>query len=215
MPSKPIPNRKGRETRRKILDAVGQLIQSDGLDGLTMTGVAATSGVSVRNVHHHFPRRSDLLLTYLSQEDFWLSILPDVEKLKALHKENYYREFSAIVFKRLVTQLYNNRAFRDIILMELRGDGKWLIEIFRQRDAFGEKLLTTTDEYFKHTDVDFRMIVSWLIYGMEKVIARAFELHQWSCGVDFLHEHILQRTFQCIESLMRLLYREGGRADGD
>jgi AcrR family transcriptional regulator len=48
-------------TRERILSAVADALETDRADELTMPGVAAASGVSLRTVYRYYPTRDELL----------------------------------------------------------------------------------------------------------------------------------------------------------
>jgi AcrR family transcriptional regulator len=48
-------------TRERILSAVAELLEQGEADDLTMPGVAAASGVSLRTVYRYYPTREELL----------------------------------------------------------------------------------------------------------------------------------------------------------
>lgn len=49
------------ETRRRILDALVEVIREDGIHGFSMENVAAKAGVTHRTVYRHFASREELL----------------------------------------------------------------------------------------------------------------------------------------------------------
>lgn len=54
-------------TRRKVVDAVLELVADGSLDELSVPAVARRSGVSVATIYRHFPNRDDLLAAAAAQ----------------------------------------------------------------------------------------------------------------------------------------------------
>lgn len=68
-------NARSRRTRAALLDAARELIEHDGVERLTMAGVADVAGVSRRAVYLHFASRAELLTALYSH-------LGEVEQLR-------------------------------------------------------------------------------------------------------------------------------------
>jgi AcrR family transcriptional regulator len=54
-------NARGRRTRAALLQAISEIVESQGFDGLTMNAVADKAGVSRRAIYLHFRSRADLI----------------------------------------------------------------------------------------------------------------------------------------------------------
>lgn len=55
------------DTRRRILDAVGQLLKQEGLSGITLERVAREAGVGEATIYRHFGDRRGLLKTFAAE----------------------------------------------------------------------------------------------------------------------------------------------------
>lgn len=206
---RPKPNKKGVLRREAILDVAFRHLQTVGFAEFTVTTVAHDAGVAVRTVYHHFPTRTDLILASLRRHDFWMSLVPNLDRLKELHAGNCYREFSSIVFKRMAYQLYTSPAFREMILLELRGQDPWLVEIIEARDRLGEEFFAITDVHFRDSDTDLRLLSALLLFGLETAIVRSHAFHPSACGVNFLLPETRTRIDRCIDLLMEWAYSQG------
>ena len=58
--------RRQERTRRDVLDATGELIARDGLDGLTMRKLAERAGVAVATLYNQFGDRDGVLVAFVS-----------------------------------------------------------------------------------------------------------------------------------------------------
>ncbi|MDP3891830.1 TetR/AcrR family transcriptional regulator, partial [Nocardioides sp.] len=54
-------NARGRRTRSALLAAARQILESDGFDALTMSGLASLAGVTRRAAYLHFESRADVV----------------------------------------------------------------------------------------------------------------------------------------------------------
>ena len=65
---------KDRErTEKKILDAVGSIIASDGFEGIGINAVAQQAGVSKMLIYRYFEGLNELISSYLLQKDYWVN----------------------------------------------------------------------------------------------------------------------------------------------
>ncbi len=214
----PKTNKKGLARQETILDAAFQHLKAVGFAAFTVRAVARDAGISTRAVYHHFATRTDLILASLERHDFWLSLVPSLDRLKELHAGDGYREFSSILFKRMAYRLYTDPAFRELILLELRGRDPWLVELIEARDRLGEEFFAVTDVLFRDADIDLRLISALLLFGLETAIVRAHAFHPSACGIDFLAPETRGRIDRCIDRLMQWAYGQlppGTEREGD
>ena len=100
---------KDRElTERKILDAVGSIIASDGFESVGINVVAQRAGVSKMLIYRYFGGLNGLLSKYLLQKDFWVNTNMNIEKssdisgsLKQLFREQIRQLRNDIILQRL------------------------------------------------------------------------------------------------------------------
>jgi len=64
-------------TKRKLLDAVGNIIRTEGFTGLGVNKVAKSAKVSKILIYRYFGSFSDLLRVYILEKDFWKNYLSD------------------------------------------------------------------------------------------------------------------------------------------
>ena len=98
-----MPGRKEPEEvrREQILHAAYEVASLEGIDGVTIRGVAALAGLSHGLVHFHFKRKSDLILSLLDSLLATTAVLhlPDrvarqtraLDRLHALLRQEMYR----------------------------------------------------------------------------------------------------------------------------
>lgn len=66
---RPIRN---RERTMKLLEAVGEIIRTEGHAKLGVNHVARTAGVSKKLIYRHFGSLNDLIELYIRRKDFWV-----------------------------------------------------------------------------------------------------------------------------------------------
>ena len=82
---------KDRETTEKrLLTAVGEIIEESGLESLGVNAVAQRAGVSKMLIYRYFGSLEDLIAQYIMQRDYWVNIpteIPGKNELNAFVKD--------------------------------------------------------------------------------------------------------------------------------
>ena len=84
---------KDRETTEKrLLTAVGEIIEESGLESLGVNAVAQRAGVSKMLIYRYFGSLEDLIAQYIMQRDYWVNIpteIPGKNELNAFVKDMF------------------------------------------------------------------------------------------------------------------------------
>lgn len=94
-------------TKKKLLDAVGNIIRTEGFSGLGVNKVAKSAKVSKILIYRYFGNFSELLCAYILESDFWknyltnstqekdeelqLSVREEVSKILAEQSNTFYK----------------------------------------------------------------------------------------------------------------------------
>lgn len=100
---------KDRErTEKKILDAVGSIIASEGFEGIGINAVAQKAEVSKMLIYRYFGGLNELISSYLLQKDYWVNTNIDFSEssdigksLKRLFREQIRQMRGDITLRRL------------------------------------------------------------------------------------------------------------------
>lgn len=98
---------KDREhTEKRILEAVGSIIENDGFEKIGVNAIAQRAGVSKMLIYRYFGGIDELIAQYLLQKDYWANTDMDIIKpsdiggsLKRLFKEQIIRLRNDITLK--------------------------------------------------------------------------------------------------------------------
>jgi AcrR family transcriptional regulator len=113
-------------TEKKILDAVGRIVETDGFEAVRINALAAVSGVSKILIYRYFGTIEQLLARYIEQNDFWLNF----DMMQLPHGD--VKEFSKQIFRAYIQMLRNSPALRKLYRWELSSKHP-SIESLRQR----------------------------------------------------------------------------------
>ena len=100
---------KDREhTEKRILEAVGSIIENDGFEKIGVNAIAQRAGVSKMLIYRYFRGIDELIAQYLLQKDYWANTDMNIIKpsdiggsLKRLFREQVIRLRNDITLKRL------------------------------------------------------------------------------------------------------------------
>jgi len=130
-------------TEKKILDAVGRIVERLGFEAVGVNAVAAESGVSKVLIYRYFGSIDDLLSKYLESNDFWLNYdfnnLP-IETLQPLDKDQL-KQFSQQLFRTFITKLRNSPALRKLYRWELSSSHPALQSLRQRREETAQKII--------------------------------------------------------------------------
>ncbi len=100
---------KDRElTEKRILEAVGKIIENEGFEGIGVNAIAQRAGISKMLIYRYFGGINELITQYLIQKDYWSNTDVDIinpsdiaGSLKRLFREQIIQLRSDITLKRL------------------------------------------------------------------------------------------------------------------
>lgn len=101
----------GELTRKKIIDAAGELIGEKGLDNVSTRDVAKRSGENIGSIHYHFGGKDGLLKAVLREAKSGCMNKEYVARINALTESSTPHEFAATI--RLIVQTEITDLFRS------------------------------------------------------------------------------------------------------
>ena len=127
---------KDRETTEKrLLTAVGEIIEESGLESLGVNAVAQRAGVSKMLIYRYFGSLEDLIAQYIIQRDYWVNIpteIPGKNELNAFVKD---------MFREQIRQLREDKMLIRLYRWELSVNNPIVEQIRRKREENGIKLI--------------------------------------------------------------------------
>lgn len=127
-------------TEKRILDAVGRIVEREGFEAVGINAVAAESGVSKILIYRYFGTIEQLLAKYMEQNDFWLNFnlaqLPQGE----------VKEFSKQIFRAYIQMLRNSPALRKLYRWELSSKHPSIEQLRQRREETALKIIGSVCE---------------------------------------------------------------------
>ena len=153
-------------TKRKLIDAVGEIFRTEGHTGLGINKVARIAGVNKKLIYRYFKNDfNNLLEEYILETDYWMTFSDKVQELiDARHSE--IQKLITDILQNQFRYFYLDAQMQRLILWEVSTDSPLMRSIHNARESSGQKLLALTDEHFKNTGVNFRAIAGLLVGGI-------------------------------------------------
>lgn len=190
-----VNNEKDRDfTTKRLLDAVGEIIIKDGFDKVGVNAIASKAGVSKVLIYRYFGSVDNMIVEYLSQDDFWVNFSVDFPKNENL------KEFIKKMFRDQIYQLRNSKLAQELYRWELTSHNSVIEKLRLKREAKGVTLITIVSQLSNHPHEEVASIatllsaaISYLILlsnncptynGIDLQNDKGWE--QIACGIDLL-----------------------------
>lgn len=161
----PIKRNKS-DTKRRLIQAVGAVMNNQGFKSLTISKIAREAQVDRKLIHRYFGGLNGLIEAYIMENDYWMIFS---ERLKEAIREYNESSPQPLITSILVDQFnsFNKDVdMQNLILWELTSKSALMRSIHNTREMLGQQLLELTDPHFQESVVDFRAIGALLVGGI-------------------------------------------------
>lgn len=203
--------RNKERTKAKLVEAVGEIIRTDGYTKLGVNHIATTAGVSKKLIYRYFETPEKLIETYVRNKDYWMAFDHLAKELAEKHQDDKGREFIPTVLKNLYEHMYEVPETQKIILWEISEPSKLMREICSNREKFGSEIFAMTDAFFENTSVDIRGICALLLGGIYYQILHSNATGGTFCDIGTNLEVRKERLFKSLENIIKWAYAEADK----
>lgn len=173
-----INNEKDREsTEKKLLEAVGEIIIKYGFDKVGVNAIASKAGVSKVLIYRYFGSIDNIIVEYLSQNDFWLSFSVDFPKDENL------KGFIKKMFRDQIIQLRSSKLEQELYRWELTNHNGVIEKLRLKREAKGITLITIISQLAKHPQEEVAAIATLLSAAISYLVLLSDNCSMYN-GID-------------------------------
>jgi AcrR family transcriptional regulator len=154
------------ETKRKLVEAVGEILKAEGYSKLGVNNIARQAGVNKKLIYRYFGTVEYLIEAYVVENDYWMTFS---ENLKSLVLNNTYPDTQSLITAILQNQFlyfFSEVEMQRLILWEISTESSLMKSIHSAREAMGQQFLQMTDQHFDGSKVNFRAIAALLVGGI-------------------------------------------------
>jgi len=159
---------KNREaTKRKLLDAVGYIIKTNGFGALGVNKVAKSAGVSKILIYRYFGTFNKLIIAYVRGKDFWVNY-------SSGHQDDDDCELSVLehitqLLKDEFNHFYNHCEIEAALLKEITKDNTLPKDISNNSVLHSRELLPAKGENLSDHATYFNIISTLLVAGTHQL----------------------------------------------
>jgi AcrR family transcriptional regulator len=207
IPKTKVPRIKNKEaTMRRLIDAVGELIRTNGYTGLGVNKIAKQAGVHKKLMYRYFGTPEKLIETYVIEKDYWM-VFSDKLSDQATEKRVNLQETITGILENQFNFFFSEEEMQQLILWELSGKSPLMTSISKAREGLGEKFLKLTDKHFENTPVNFRVVSALLSAGIYYMVLH-HHVDEY-CGIDIKKEEDRREVKRTIRQILSWAFKEG------
>ncbi|MBN2279135.1 MAG: TetR/AcrR family transcriptional regulator [Candidatus Marinimicrobia bacterium] len=191
------------ETKQKIINAVGKIIEKDGFDKIGINAIAKKAGVDKVLIYRYFGGLDNLLNEYVMQEDLVKRLIEEFKAVDIVGKESFIKSTTDFYIKEL-RDLRANKKYQEILLWELLEKNSITIKIAEIREQLSTELFEKLNCAIKNTNIDIPSLNNILIGGIIYQVLRSRHVDQFA-GLKYNHESGWQRLEDTIHLLIKTI----------
>jgi AcrR family transcriptional regulator len=148
------------ETKGKILEALGRVIENKGVQAAGVNSVASEAGVDKVLIYRYFGGIDGLLSEYISGIDFFANVTRKFGSLSSIRTKEELIAAVKRLFAEQMKEMTGNTVLREILIWELSADNEISRKIARQREANSMKLIREIKKRFDFIELDIEGTIS-------------------------------------------------------
>ena len=206
-----IPNgefRNKERTKLKLINAVGEIIRTEGYTKLGVNNIAKKAEVSKKLIYRYFETADNLIETYVRDKDYWMSFNNEGKEFVEQHKYDNDKDFAFVTLENLFQHLISNPETQKILLWEISEKSDLMSEISSKREELGSQLFTVIDPSFENTDVDIRAVCALLLGGIYYLTLHASATGGTICEIDINTDEGKNRISKSLKEILEWTFLE-------
>ena len=172
------------ETKKKLIQATGEIFMTKGYFGLKASKIAYVAGVSKTLIYRYFGNVEELFKVYLSQKDFWISMQTQLKDLLDANKHDNGKEFTKRALEGQIAYFFQNEEMQEIMRWQISRPNEIARALADAREMVGEELLGIIEPHFRDSDVNFRAVLAVIVPGIYYLVLNAKVNGSTFCGID-------------------------------
>jgi len=177
---RPKQSRNVQATKQRFYNAIGEMILESGISSLRVNHIAARAGRNKGLLYQYFKNLKGLLKEYLELNDDFLAYEKKLAEMIEEHRHDNGRELGSLILKNHFQNFRTNKLLQQVSLLELTEKTDLLVELSNSRERLGDQLFAISEELFRNSGINIRMVEGLLIGAINYVV-----LHSETNGVEF------------------------------
>ncbi len=166
-------NRDRQQSEQRLIDAVGQILATEGFSALGINAVARTAGVDKVLIYRYFDGLPDLLRAYGESGDFWPSMDEVLDRdVEAIRSLPLAARVETVVIG-LFDALRNRPQTIEILAWEAVEQNALTETLAGIREQWAQKVISETMTDAADHDQDLLALASLLVAGFQYLLIRS------------------------------------------
>jgi AcrR family transcriptional regulator len=192
-------------TKRILIDAVGEIIRTEGYTALGVNNIALKADVDKILIYRYFTTPENLIETYVREKDYWL-IFSEKIRNAAAEKQGDLKEIVTGILENQFDFFYQEQEMQQLILWEIAGKSELMKEIALARESQAVDLLNAADDHFRGSGINFRMLSALLSAGIYYMTLHK-DIGEF-CGIDLNQPHQREELKRTVRQNIGMIFRE-------
>lgn len=189
-----------------ILNAVGEIIKTEGYTGLFIRNIARKANTSGKMIYYHFGTLDHLIETYIKEKDHWRVFSEDLKSDELLEIPQDPMALIKRIMQVHFHEMETNIEMQKIITWEISQYTDILRKEADLREDLGETIFELIDPIFEKSDIDFRAVSAIIIAATYYLVLHSNTNGSLFCGLDIKKEEDKQRVLKTINQLVDISF---------
>lgn len=194
--------RDSRRTKRKLYDAVGDILKAEGFSGLGPNNIARYADVHKKLIYRYFVGPQELIESYILEKDYWTRSYKQIPEIVAANRHDFGRKLAGNMLAENLEYFSDSPELQNIILWEINGRSQMMNKIARFRESIKAELFELTDPHFEGSSVNFRAVEALLISGINYLVLHSKNSGSNFCELDVKKESDRREIVKAIKQLV-------------
>ncbi len=194
-----------KETEKRLLEAVSQIIESDGFTKIGVNRIANQAGCDKVLIYRYFGGLDGLLVEWAKRHDYYSFAYSEfIETIKRTESKDI-KQIVKDVFMRQLHHLKDNVLMQELLVWELSGHSSFK-GIIEERERIGYKLQEELNRVL-NTDSDNSMSIAIIVSAINYIVLFTRQYHKIN-GIDFSKPEAWDRMKSTISRYVDFIFEE-------
>lgn len=194
-----------KETEKRLLEAVSQIIENDGFTKIGVNRIANQAGCDKVLIYRYFGGLDGLLVEWAKRHDYYSFAYSEfIETIKKAESKDI-KQIVKNVFMRQLYHLKDNVLMQELLVWELSGNSSFK-GIIEERERIGYKLQKELNRVL-NTDSDNSMSIAIIVSAINYIVLFTRQYHKIN-GIDFSKPEAWDRMKSTISRYVDFIFEE-------
>jgi AcrR family transcriptional regulator len=196
------------QTKRKLIQAVGEIIKTEGFSNLKISKIAKKAEVDRKLIYRYFGNLNYLIEAYVVENDYWMVFSDQMKKMLDEHTYASSQELITAILQNQFKFFISRKEMQRLILWELSVNSPLMRSIHNARESLGQNFLELTDEHFRNSNVNFKAVAALLVGGIYYTILHTVYNGGTFTGLDINSQEGIDEIRKAIGQIVGWAYQE-------